>query len=86
MNKYERKPEFVLDLHGYTTAESKIFLDELYSEKKYSYIRIITGKCTYRETRPVLLPFVKKYLTQKNARFMPAKICNGGAGALEVFL
>jgi len=86
MNKYERTPEMVLDLHGYTTEEVKSLLDKMLAEHRYSHVRIITGKCSFREHGPVLAPFVRSYLEGKNINFNQAKIQDGGEGALEVFL
>ncbi|MCX6735975.1 MAG: Smr/MutS family protein [Candidatus Parcubacteria bacterium] len=86
MNKYQKIPEAIIDLHGYTTWRAKMELDKLLNEHKYSFIRIITGKCSYREHGPILGPFVKKYLEKKNLKFNQAKIQNGGEGALEVYI
>ncbi len=86
MNKYQKIPEAVIDLHGHTTGEAKIELDTLLSAHKYSYVRIITGKCSYREHGPILQPFVKSYLTERNIKFNIAKIQDGGEGALEVYI
>ncbi|MDP3956130.1 MAG: Smr/MutS family protein [bacterium] len=84
MNKYERIPDYIIDLHGYTTREAKDELDKLF-KNNYKHVRVITGKGTFRETGPVLRTFVKKYLVQKGYRYNPAKIADGGDGALEVF-
>ncbi len=86
MNKYERKPETIIDLHGHTTQEAKVVLDELVKELKYTHVRIITGKATFRETGPVLKNFVQNYLDKHNVKYQTAKLYNGGDGALEVFL
>ena len=86
MNKYERTPEFVLDLHGHTVSEAKEILDELFEKEKYKHIRIITGKATFRETGPVLRTFVQNYLKRLEVKFDYAKLYDGGEGALEVFL
>lgn len=86
MNKYERKPDFIVDLHGCTTAEARVILDELLDAKKYNHVRVISGKGIYRPGGPVLQPFVKKYLTERQIRWNPAKIADGGDGAFEVYL
>ena len=86
MNKYQRTPEIAVDLHGYTTSEAKDRLDALLAERRYSHVRIVTGKCSYREHGPVLGPFVRSYLEERNIKFNQAKIQDGGEGALEVFL
>ena len=86
INKYATEPEIEIDLHGYTTLESKEVLDELLREQKYSVVRIIVGKGNNSENGPVLPSFVKNYLTEHRVRFSQSKIQNGGEGALEVFL
>ncbi len=86
MNKYQQNPEIEIDLHGYTAMESKVVLDELFKEGKYKHVRIITGKGNNSENGPVLPNFVHNYLTAHKIRYNPAKIQNGGEGALEVFL
>lgn len=86
MNKYERQPEFILDLHGYTTREAGEILDDLILEGEYKHVRIITGKGSFRETGPVLRTYVENYLKNRDIKFSIAKLHNGGQGALEVFL
>ncbi len=44
MNKYEKIPEYILDLHGHTTKEAEGLLDELIEAGGYSHIRVITGR------------------------------------------
>ena len=85
MNKYERIPEYILDLHGHTTREAKELLDELL-EEEYKHVRIITGKGQFRETGPVMRNFVEQYLKQRNIRFETAKLYNGGDGAFEAYI
>lgn len=86
MNKYEQKPEFILDLHGHTTREAGEVLDNLLEAGEYRHIRIITGKGTFRETGPVMRTFVENYLENRDIVFKTSKLYNGGEGALEVFL
>ncbi len=86
MNKYQRTPNYILDLHGHTTQEAKVVLDELVDEGKYSYIRIITGKGLHSPNGPVLRDFIKSYLEARRIHFTQSKIQDGGEGALEVFL
>ncbi len=85
-NKYERIPEYIVDLHGYTTNEARQLLDTLLANSTYKHIRIITGKGSLRSTGPVLREFVKKYLHSHAIKCNPSKIKDGGEGALEVFL
>ena len=59
MNKYERIPDHILDLHGYTTREAEAQLDHILKKGGYSHVRVITGKGTFRSTGPVLKTFVQ---------------------------
>lgn len=86
MNKYEQKPEFILDLHGQTTKEAGEVLDKVIGDGEYRHIRVITGKGTFRETGPVMRTFVENYLENRDIAFKTSKLYNGGEGALEVFL
>ena len=86
MNKYERQPEYVVDLHGYTTREAKEILNDLIVGKEYRHVRIITGKGLFRGTGPVLRTYVENYLKNHDIRYEYAKLYNGGEGALEVYL
>ena len=86
MNKYERQPEHILDLHGYTTREAGEILEELIEAREYSHVRIITGKGTFRETGPILRTYVENYLKNRDIKFSIAKLQNGGEGAFEVYL
>lgn len=86
MNKYERVPEHILDLHGYTTREAGALLDELIRNGNYAHVRVITGTGAQRETGPVLRTFVRNYLAGRNIRYNQAKLSDGGEGAFEVFL
>lgn len=85
-NKYEQNPEIEIDLHGKTMAESKVILDELIEDQEYVYVRVIVGKGAHSANGPVLPHFVRNYLTERNIRYNPAKLRDGGEGALEVFL
>ena len=85
MNKYEREPDKIIDLHGHTTKEAEDVLDELVSVREFKHVRLITGKGTFRDSGPVLREFVKSYLRRHEIRFETAKLYNGGDGALEVY-
>jgi len=85
MNKYERIPDEIIDLHGYTTEEVEEMLQKLFRENKNKHIRIITGKALNRERGPVLRNFVKDFLNSKGIKFNQSKIEDGGEGSLEVF-
>ena len=84
MNKYEQKPDRIIDLHGFTTAEAKFILDELLERGKGT-VRLITGKGDLRNG-PVLRSYVQEYLKKRGVTFRTAKISDGGDGALEVFI
>jgi DNA-nicking Smr family endonuclease len=85
MNKYEQKPDHILDLHGHTTAEAGEVLGALLADGKYAHIRVITGKGDLRNG-PVLRSYVQEYLKKRGVPFRTAKISDGGEGALEVFI
>lgn len=84
MNKYLRTPNQIVDLHGYTTSEARIVLDDLIKADS-GYVRIIVGKGNHSQNGPILRDYVKQYLLSKNIHFNQSKIADGGEGALEVF-
>ncbi len=86
MKKYQRNPETITDLHGYTTEEARIAINELIKENKYKHIRIITGKGIHSENGPILKNFIRSYLEKNNIHYTQSKIQDGGEGAFEVFL
>jgi DNA-nicking Smr family endonuclease len=86
MNKYERIPEYILNLHGFTTREAGEMLEDIIDGGEYRHIRVITGKGAFRETGPVLRTFVENFLRNREVKFEMAKLHNGGDGALEVYL
>ncbi len=85
MNKYEQKPDRVIDLHGLTTTQARFVLDELLERGKGKIVRVITGKGALRNG-PVMREFVEGYLKHRRLEFRVAKLENGGEGALEVYL
>jgi DNA-nicking Smr family endonuclease len=85
MNKYERVPEYVLDLHGYTLKEAEQALISIVDKAAYTHIRVITGKGTFRERGPVLKNFVRDFFLTRGIHYMPSKPKDGGEGAYEVF-
>jgi DNA-nicking Smr family endonuclease len=85
MNKYEQRPDLIVDLHGYTKIEAEEAIESFMKSGRYRHVRIITGKGTYREMGPVLRTFVQEYLVAHGVKFRTAKIADGGEGALEVF-
>ncbi|MBP9686568.1 MAG: Smr/MutS family protein [Candidatus Doudnabacteria bacterium] len=84
MNKYEQKPDQVVDLHGLTTVEARYVLDEVFGGA-FRHVRVITGKGTLRNG-PVMRMFVEGYVRSRGFEFRYAKLSDGGEGALEVFL
>ena len=86
INKYSQTPEFILDLHGLTTIESRDRLAEVIDSEEYSHIRVIVGRGLNSEHGPVLPYFVRNYLTERGIRYNQSKIQEGGEGSLEVFL
>ncbi len=86
MNKYERIPGQVIDLHGLTRQGVRELLDVLVREPKHAHVRVIAGKGRHSENGPVLQDFVRDYLRAHRIRFSQSKIADGGEGAFEVFL
>lgn len=85
MNKYERIPEHIIDLHGYNTRQAGELLDEAIESGGYKHIRVITGKGTLHEG-PVMRTFVTGHLSRRNIEFRTSKLADGGEGALEVYM
>jgi len=85
-NKYPQTPDIEIDLHGYTTAETKVVLDTLLLESRYKIVRLIVGKGNNSANGPVLPDFVRSYLAGRGIRYNQAKIQHGGAGAMDIFL
>ncbi len=85
-NKYEQIPDEEIDLHGYTTSETKDVLDTLLRERQYKIVRLIVGKGNNSANGPVLPDFVRSYLVSHGIRYNQAKLQHGGAGAIDVFL
>ena len=85
-NTYERTPDAIIDLHGYTRDNAGAILADMRKNKAYTQVRIVTGKGTFRESGPVLRDFVKNYLERHHLKYLPAKQSDGGEGAFEVFL
>ena len=77
MNKYERTPEQIIDLHGHTTNEAEEvlrgFLCETFERKKNMHIRLIVGRGSHGVNGPVLRNFVKQYLSMRGIRFNQSK-------------
>jgi len=89
-NKYKQEIGAVLDLHGLTALEAEVALDNFLAtagEAGLKRVRVITGKgINSPEGRAILKPLVENWLENKGYNFRPAKIIEGGEGAVEVDL
>lgn len=85
MNKYERKADQVIDLHGYTAREAEVVLFNLVSDRKVMHARIIVGKGIHSKNPPLLRDKVKNFLNDHGIKYSQSKIENGGEGSLEVY-
>ena len=85
MNKYERIPERIIDLHGKTCREAEMLLSDIFKKGKFSHMRIITGKGIYREKVGTLHECVRNYFIKNNLSYNPSKRENGGDGAFEIY-
>lgn len=85
MNKYQRIPGQIIDLHRLTVKEAEAILIKVVAQPEHKHVRIITGKGLHGNG-PILKTFVKDYLQRKGIKYSQAKIQDGGEGALEVFL
>ncbi len=86
MNKYARTPDQVIDLHGHTKAEADQVLAQLFARTDLRHVRIIVGKGHHSKGAPVIPDHVKRVLTRNGLTYTPAKLADGGEGALEVYL
>ncbi len=84
MNKYERIPDEIIDLHGYTVKEAERALADLLARGP-SHVRLVVGKGIHGGGKAVLRDAVKSYLAARHIHFLPSKQKDGGEGALEVF-
>lgn len=86
MNKYERIPDEIVDLHGFTRSDAEVLLRALPKTMHGKHVRIITGTARGRESGPVIRPLVKAFLVKNKIAYAQSKIYNGGDGAFEVYL
>jgi DNA-nicking Smr family endonuclease len=82
----EYEPYAILDLHGSTTSESKMLLDECLLLHKGDLVRIIVGKGTRSANGAVLPLFVHNYLSERHIAYVHAPRSGGGEGAYDVQL
>lgn len=79
-NKYARKIDAELDLHGMYRSEARAAV-ESFLALPHSRVRIITGKGS-----GAVRDEVRQLLLEKNIKFETAKITEGGSGAFIVCL
>jgi DNA-nicking Smr family endonuclease len=77
-------PDIELDLHGHTTLEARVLLDDLFEDMDWNCARIVVGKGTRSEFGPVMPAFVENYLNDQRVSFSYASSREGGRGALDV--
>lgn len=78
-------PDQIIDLHGFTTSEARVIIDELLTETDIYHVRLIVGRGKNSINGPILPNFVKTYLKSKNIYFEQSRTKDGGEGSLEVF-
>ena len=87
-SKYQANPTATLDLHRKTIAEAEILLNDFFEtaqENKHQQVLVITGKGLHSPSgAPTLRPFVKDWLFRHSYNFRPAKLNQGGDGALLI--
>jgi DNA-nicking Smr family endonuclease len=79
----DAEPDYVLDLHGETTLECKMLLDECLEEHRGELVRIIVGKGTRSANGAVLPLFVHNYLSERGIHYAHAPRSGGGEGAYD---
>ena len=82
-NKYRQVPDVTLDLHGFTTHEATLALDDIRTTSRGLLVRIIVGRGTRSKNGPVLPEHVKNYLVSAGIPYRQSKIQEGGEGSLE---
>lgn len=89
-NKYSRKIDAMIDLHGYTKDEAEAMVREfirLSEQRNYQYVKIVTGLGQHSASgHGVLKEFIQAYLYNHALEYRVAKISEGGEGALIVDL
>lgn len=89
-NKYQQSIGDSLDLHGLTAAEAEAAITSFLIASRESglqIVRIITGKGINSPSgQAVLKPLVETWLHYHGYQWRPAKITEGGEGAIDVEL
>ncbi len=85
-NNYAQSPDFTLDLHGYSRNEALRALSGMLHVHEGELVRIVIGKGIHSADGPVIPDVVKGFLATHNLSYRPAKLADGGAGALLVQL
>lgn len=86
MNKYQKTPDTIVDLHGLTVEQARQQLLELVSNSsnKNKNIRIITGKGNHSSGGVAKIQLeVKDFLSKQEIRWKYAKVNEGGQGIIE---
>jgi DNA-nicking Smr family endonuclease len=78
------EPHEVVDLHGYTTAQTRSVLEDLLHARG-SHVRLLVGKGKNSEHGAVLPVFVQNFLRERAVRCEQSHPRDGGSGAIEVF-
>jgi len=89
-NKYRQVPDDSLDLHGYTTLEAVLTLEEYISHGRdngFSILRVITGKGLHNPNGVALVRnSVQAYLNQNGIDFRYGKFGEGENGIIDIIL
>ena len=89
-NKYSRTIHATLDLHGNTKAEAYDLLIKFLRdsrESKFKLVQVVTGSGVHSPGgKAVLKPYIEKTLREEGYEFSPAKVNEGGDGAIDVMI
>ncbi len=80
------EPDIEIDLHGMSTTECKMTLEEIVDSGVYNRVRLIVGKGTNSDFGPVLPVFVKNFLTERGIEFTHPPARMGGTGVIDATL
>ncbi len=76
-------PDIEIDLHGMSTTECKMTLEDIIDSGVYNRVRLIVGKGTRSDFGPVLPAFVKGMLKERGIPFTDAPKSAGGDGVID---
>lgn len=87
MNKYQKTPDIILDLHGLTVEQAREQLLKLVSDSSNKNIRIITGKGNHSANGIAKIQLeVKDFLNKQGISWKYGKVNEGGEGVIEIEL